>query len=404
MKVFKLNQQSENFVKNCEKIGVTKGGIGILQEKIDIEFYLIDNLKIAAANILKQDAISVGADVAVSKETILGGLNQTSALLFGTPAQLRRLRQKCICQDFGLKKLGVLLGEFDTKEASSEFLEGFDAEFSAKTCRVRQIMGVVNVTEDSFNPASRTSKQELLKRCEEFIANGATYIDIGVVSSRPGSVYCGADEEVARVSEVVGILRQSQLLDEAVFSLDSYCYEALKIALDAGFGLVNDIAASPEAMRAAAEFDAQYCLMHGFDGVCGGGKSNSNLTNSGEAQELDILGEVSEFFATQLQKCREFGVKKVVLDVGIGFGKTQPQNLILIKHLSHFCKFKMPLLVGASRKSVVNFYSPSSVEERLAGTLFLHLKAVENGANFIRAHDIFETKQVFDLLKAYEQI
>ena len=118
----------------------------------------------------------------------------------------------------------------------------------------------------------------------------------------------------------------------------------------------------------------------------------------------DLIFQIDEFFASNLAKIAEFEFENVVLDVGIGFGKTPKQNLLLIKHLEHFLHFEKPLLVGASRKSVIDFYSPSSVENRLAGSLYLHLKAFENGASIIRTHDVKEHKQLFALNSAMQNI
>ncbi len=574
MEIFALNLDEKSFAALAAKVGASPRGVGILARKAGVEFFLIEGLRVAAANIIKQDALSVGADVAVARDVVFGGRAASDAVVFGTRAQLLALAKKCDAQDFGLAKVGAALRGFLGAEAdfggadfgaknggekvpnsnlsdfSAEFCGDFGeilaqngAKFSADfsqngakfpqnprdfaaffdTAWARQtrakprIMGVVNVTADSFNPASRTDVGGLLALCESLAAQGAEYIDIGAVSSRPGSVYCGADEEVRRVRALVGALRGAAVLGAAKFSLDSYCAQALEIALDAGFAMVNDIAASEAAMRVAGRYGAEYCLMHGWNGVCGGtagaagaaGALNSNLAasaggnfalnsnlgadggenaqdilrnapnsnlsantaqngwdfgknraenpaenfaknraeicaqncgengenlaefcakNAGEfcAENLapdsnlganagenpatsdpygtKILRDVAEFFARKLALCARHGVKKVVLDVGIGFGKSHPQNLALIKHLRHFSGFGLPLLVGASRKSVVDFYSASAVSERLAGTLFLHQKALENGASFVRAHDVFETRQMVEIMRAYGEI
>ena len=114
------------------------------------------------------------------------------------------------------------------------------------------------------------------------------------------------------------------------------------------------------------------------------------------------MGEIDEFFAQNLQQLQSVGLKKIILDVGIGFGKTAEQNLVLIKNLQHFLHFGCPLLVGASRKSVIDFYSPSAVEDRLAGSLYLHQVAALNGAAIIRTHDVFEHAQMLRLMRAMD--
>ena len=123
-----------------------------------------------------------------------------------------------------------------------------------------------------------------------------------------------------------------------------------------------------------------------------------------EPKYADLIGEIDEFFVQNLAILEQMGVKKVFLDVGIGFGKSAADNLFLIKHLEHFLRFERPLFVGASRKSLIGAYTGENVENRLSGTLFLHLKAFENGAQIIRAHDVKEHKQMFLMQEALDSV
>ena len=118
----------------------------------------------------------------------------------------------------------------------------------------------------------------------------------------------------------------------------------------------------------------------------------------------NVILEIERFFATKLEILEHYGVKKSILDIGFGFGKSAKHNMILLKNLEHFLQFNKPLLVGASRKGTINFYFKSEVQQRLAGSLFLHLRAYENGASIIRTHDLYEHKQLFALQKAYEEV
>ncbi len=420
MNFFKLNTQTD-FEALCALVGVSEKGAAILQKKANLHFFFARDLRAVAVNILKQDALSVGADVACGKDAVFGGEKRHDVLIFGTQKQLLQLACKEKMQDFGLASLGremeAFLGEGGGEggEKSGENLDKF--EFSLGEAPL--IMGVINHTPDSFNPASRTPLGEVAKRAAKMIEQGASYIDIGAVSSRPGSVYMGGEAEWELVRPLVSELRASGLLGEAKFSLDSFDARCLSHALEAGFVMVNDITADVRLMELAREFDAEYCLMDAGQFARGGTKNGADVGRflggesvcesgesgeSGEVASDNALEFVSALFADRLFFAEKIGLKKVVLDVGIGFGKTQMQNLALVKHLSHFGKFKKPLLVGASRKSVVDFCSKSSVEERLAGSLFLHLKAVENGARIVRVHDVFETKQTLDMLKAYKGV
>ena len=347
-----------------------------MHEKSEINFIYIDEIKTPAANILKQDALSVGAELVTHKDTILGKQSLNKALLMATNAQLRQLAKKEKLQDFGLKNLAVFL----------------ETKFIKPTKPL--IMGVANINTDSFNEQSRINTQNGISKIEYMIETGADYIDLGGVSSRPGSEYCGREEEFRRIKDIVEEIYKLNLHEKAKFSLDSFDPYCLEFALNHGFKMINDITANASLATLAARYDAEFCMMH---------MQGDPATMQIAPKYNDLIGEIADFFEQKIAIARELGAKKLVLDVGIGFGKTAEQNLLLIKHLEHFLKFDYPLLVGASRKSVINHYSPSEVKDRLPGSLYLHLKAFENGAQIIRTHDVAEHKQLFDIHEAMSQ-
>ena len=374
MKIFKINPQT-GFNEICEIIRPSDEGRNLMKKKSAINFFLIKDLRSPAANILKQDALSVGAELVTNRDVILDGENST-ALLMATDAQVQALAKKEAAQDFGLKNLAKFL--------KSPF----------KKPQRAQIMGVVNVNEDSFNAASRVNEKSGIEKIEAMIEAGADYIDLGGVSSRPGSEYCGQEEEFRRIKDIVEEIYKLDLHEKAKFSLDSFDPYCLEFALNHGFKMINDITANANLATLAARYDAQFCMMH---------MQGDPATMQIAPKYNDLIGEISDFFEQKIALARELGAKKIVLDVGIGFGKTAEQNLLLIKHLEHFLKFDCPLLVGASRKSVINHYYKSEVKDRLPGSLYLHLKAFENGAQIIRTHDVAEHKQLFDMHEAMNQ-
>lgn len=376
MKIFKIDGNGD-FGNLCKDINPQTVGLNIMEKKSKLNFFYIKELKRAAANILKQDALSIGAELVTSKDSILGGSELENALLIATDKQIESLRKKEMVQDFGLKKLAQFLNNNFEKPKSPE------------------IMGVLNFNTDSFNPNSRTKIDDCIQRATQMISDGATYIDIGMVSSRPGSIYPGSEEEFRRVKPVIDLLFKEGLLCKAKFSLDSYDENCIAYALEHGFAMVNDITANCSLGALANKFGAEYCLMH---------MNGEPQTMQNNVEDCDILSVVDEFFQKKLEICDKFGVKNIFLDVGIGFGKTAHDNMILIRHLEHFLHFGHPLLIGASRKSVINFYHPSDVKDRLAGTLFLHLKAYENGAKIIRVHDVFEHVQMFRINDVYKKL
>ncbi|MCK9256844.1 MAG: dihydropteroate synthase, partial [Sulfurospirillaceae bacterium] len=179
-----------------------------------------------------------------------------------------------------------------------------------------------------------------------------------------------------------------KLDEKCTFSLDSYSPLALEYALDRGFKIINDITglSDDRVTKLAARYGAKVCVMH-----MQGEPSNMQIDPKYE----DVIDEVDRFFMGRIDKANSFGVKDLILDVGIGFGKNLEHNLLLIKHHMHFTRHKLPLLIGASRKSMINAIIKSEPNERLAGSLAIHLKAVENGASIVRCHDVKEHIQAF---------
>ncbi|EHJ8295259.1 dihydropteroate synthase [Campylobacter jejuni] len=387
MKFFKINPNTD-FNLLCSFINPHKMGQKIMSEKTQIHFILIKDIATPAANILKQDALRVGAELITHKEVITAKITYSNALLMATKEQIQKLINKEKLQDFGLKNL-------------ARFLEN---DFSKP--KQAELMAVINVNEDSFNADSRVSYKDFEERLNEILALNPEYIDIGAVSSRPKSVYCGKEEEFRycgkeeefrRLKNVLDLIYDKNYYEKAIFSLDSFDEYCLEYALNKGFKFINDISSlrNLNLAKLASKYNAKYCLMH---------MQNDPLTMQDDPRYDDLLDEMSSFFKEKLEILDTLGVKESILDVGIGFGKSAEHNMILIKHLEHFLQFKKPLLIGASRKSVINAYFQSEIKDRLAGTLYLHLKAFENGASIIRVHDLYEHKQLFALAQAMDNI
>lgn len=375
MKIFKISNVSD-FELLCDDIKPQNAGRKIMQKKANLHFFYLKNIKAPAANILKQDALSVGAELVCNDGVILGK-SPTNALLIANEKQILNLAKKEALQDFELKDLAKFLNLKFKKPEKPE------------------IMGVLNINDDSFNPSSRISVNDGISRIEAMIEAGADIIDLGGVSSRPGSKYCGSEIEFNRIEKIISEIYRQNLYKKVKFSLDTFDEKCAEFALNHGFCIINDISANIDLCKIVKNYNAYYVLMH-----MQGDPQTMQISPSYD----DLIYEIDEFFAKNLEKISQIGLENVILDIGIGFGKTAEQNLLLIKHLEHFLHFEKPLLVGASRKSVINFYSPSSVEDRLAGSLYLHQKAYENGASIIRTHDVGEHKQLFDLENAMKKI
>ncbi|WP_297441312.1 dihydropteroate synthase [Sulfurimonas sp.] len=358
-------------------LGVDGGGISILASKAQTHIISIKDLHVGGANILKQDALSVGADLAVPKGTVTASTPRVDCLLIATTRQLKILAKKELAQPFGLKDLAKKLGEFSKLTMPKNI----------------EIMGIINANDDSFFSGSRFKDLDAIAMIEKMIAEGADIIDIGGVSSRPNAVKVSAQEELQRVSPILELIKKNKLFEKVKFSIDSYEPIVIKKALESGFSIVNDITglANDAVCELCAKYKATVVIMH-MQGTPQTMQINPSYTN--------ILTEVYSFLEERIKKAQAFGIEDIVIDVGIGFGKRLEDNLFLIKNLEHFMTLDKPMLVGVSRKSMIDKISTSSVEDRLAGTLALHLEALRNGASILRVHDVPEHIQALRVFKA----
>lgn len=239
------------------------------------------------------------------------------------------------------------------------------------------LMGVVNVTPDSFSDGGMlASAADAVGHAETLIAEGADIIDIGGESTRPGHAPVDAATELGRVIPVISELAGRSRVP---ISIDSYKAEVAEAALQAGAAIVNDVwgcQREPAIAAVAARFGAPMVLMHNRDSI---------------EPELNILDDVLRFLERSIAIATAAGVprEQIVVDPGIGFGKTPQQNLAMIRHLARLDVLGCPVLLGASRKSTIGYVTGQTVpKERLAGTLAAHLYGVAQGAAIIRAHDI----------------
>ncbi len=368
MQLYKMSDDI-NLEKCFNDLRVTQEGAKILRKKAKHYLICIKDLRSPAANILKQDALSIGADLAVPKNSVTCQDPLVDAVLIANENQINQLAKKEKIQPFGLKELASRLPEFlDHKKEKT------------------QIMGVLNANDDSFNAHSRFSSFDAQTRIKSMIAEGADIIDIGGLSSRPGSIPIGDEAELKRIKNIVDIIDKHKFYDQVAFSLDSYSPLCLRYALDRGFSIINDITAleNDKVAKIASHYDATVVLMH---------KLGSTQKMQENPEYDNVILDIDTFFHKRVQKAKEFGIQKIVLDVGIGFGKTLEHNLSLLQNHEHFLHFGYPLLIGASRKSMINAISTSEVADRLPGTLAIHLEAVRKGASIVRAHDVSEHRQ-----------
>lgn len=359
-----------------KELGVDTGGINILASKMKHHVLFIKDLHVGAANILKQDALSIGADLAVPRGTVIAKNPFVDCILVATHKQLQTLSKKELAQPFGLKELAQTLQKI----------------LKAKNTYDIDIMGVINANDDSFFDGSRFKGPEAIKTIERMIEEGASIIDIGGVSSRPNAAIVSEEEELQRVQAILEAIKESKLYEKVRFSIDSYTPKVIFNALESGFSIVNDITGleNDEVCKLCASYDATAVVMH---------MQGTPQTMQDNPEYGSVLSDVYAYLENQINKAESFGVKDIVVDVGIGFGKTLEDNISLIKNLEHFKSLNKQILVGASRKSMVDQIYPSRVQERLVGTLALHQESLKNGASILRVHDVKEHAQMIEVHK-----
>lgn len=378
MKTYKISlNDTKKFYKN---LGCDDGGISILSKKSKTHTLYIKDLHVGAANILKQDALSIGADLAVPSGVIIAKDKYVNAVLIGTTKHFETLSRKELAQPFGLKELAKSLKDY-VKEQNYP----------------TKIMGVLNANEDSFFKNSRFDNSQACQKIEKMIEDGADIIDIGAVSSRPGSIAVEPKIELERLKGIVDTIYSNKYYEKVDFSIDSYEPLVIDYVLNHGFKIVNDITGlqNDEVCRLTAKYNASAVIMH----------MQNNPQNMQENPNYEnVILEINDFFKQRIEKAKSFGIENLILDVGIGFGKDLEHNLNLLKNLEHFKHFGYELLIGASRKSMINQIVESSIEDRLAGTLAIHLESIKNGASIIRCHDVKEHYQAIKVFEAINNI
>jgi dihydropteroate synthase len=318
----------------------------------------------------------------------------SDVIIAATAAQLKIALEKLKMQAFGLKELAEAL-----EEAVANFTKVPTLEVGGRRLDLAQkplIMGILNVTPDSFYDGGRYPTPEIaLKKAEEMLTAGADIIDVGGESSRPGSKPVSEKDEQDRVIPIIEKISQKF---KPPISIDTTKAAVAKAALEAGAAIINDIS--------ALRFDSRMAELASRSGA---GLILMHLQGTPENMQTDphyedIICEISDFFKERIAFAVQAGIKKeqIILDPGIGFGKTVEHNLEIIRHLSSFKILGRPILVGLSRKSFIGKILGLEPKERLEGSLAAAVAAALNGAQILRVHDVGETIRAVKIIRALQ--
>lgn len=389
------------------KIGVGAYAAQLMAAKGDFYALRAEHLSAPAANILKQECLSKGAECAVNPQTILGGPEYAAAIMLATARQYRLIAAGLRRQQFGLPQLAEEIERALSGIAKTSWqmpLPGGETLFlGADTA----IMGILNVTPDSFSDGgSYADTAQAVSHAKQMLADGALIIDVGGESTRPGHQQISEDEEIARIIPVIEQLRAET---DAVISVDTYKPRVARAALTAGAQILNDIwglqyPGDPQHEMAAlaAEYNCPVIVMHNREQIVDGERP---LAAGDGACRSDILGDAAAFFRRSRAIAAAAGLPEtqLIYDIGFGFGKTPEQNVELLAKLAGLAVLGQPILSATSRKSTLGLLTGRDVHEREFATAATTAAAAISGAALVRVHDVAATRDVLAVCRALAQ-
>lgn len=389
MRVRCLAVNSEKEALNGLKgVGVDPYGIQAMLPKMMHLNILLEAVECRVANIIKQEMLSIGGDAAVARDTVGCSIAATDVILIGTVKQMRCFTEKIVRQPFGLREIAEGIGVI-LKNIS---LDSYTLQTSRREIRFGErtlIMGILNVTPDSFSDGGRfTDPERAVEAGIRMVEEGADIIDVGGESTRPGSDAVPPEEELRRVVPVIhGLAAKIDI----PLSIDTMKEAVAREALAEGAEIVNDISSmdfdEPMAKR-IADTGAAVILMHM--------RGTPKTMQKGDLVYRSLWGEVLAFLKERIDRASAVGIDplKIMVDPGLGFAKTATDNLRLIHSLSELKVLGRPILIGASRKSFIGHVTGGPPQERIEGTAAAVTAAILNGSHVIRVHDVAVMKRV----------
>ncbi len=355
----------------------------------------VQNLRTPAVLILKEEMLSKGGDCAIHREAITNRVERSSCLLMGTDKVFRAMLADLRTQPFELPRLaGEIQSAIEDYNRSVPVTPQEDTlsaplrEFYSAMRQRTLVMGILNVTPDSFSDGGMYANVDAaVEHGLRMVADGADVIDIGGESSRPGSEVVGSEAEIARV---VPVIRALEKQINVPISIDTYRPDAARAALDAGASIINDITGliHPDMRALAAERSAPSIIMH---------MKGTPQTMQTSPDYDDLISDIMSFLRERIGAAVEAGLPReyIIIDPGVGFGKTEQHNLEIIRKLGDFKSIGCPILMGTSRKGFIGrITGVSTAADRVGGTAATVAISIANGANIVRVHDVTEMVRV----------
>lgn len=355
-----------NIESELEKIGFDIAYRAKASDKFRYKTIKIFNLTLPQANILKQTALSYGADCGVHRDVLINKIEKTDVIIGGSFSQLKKICEKLKQQPFSLKLL-------------AEKIESLLKSEERKT----KLVGILNLTPDSFSNDGILNEKRAIEKLYKLIEDGADMIDIGAESSRPGSLPIEAKEQIKRLKLVTNEFKNISI----PISIDTKNSEVARFCLDNGALFINDVSGGEydnKMFDTVSEYQAGYIIQH----------STGNAENKIEYN--DVIEDVYNFLNKKLEFAHSKNIKNIILDIGIGFGKTKEQNFELINRIEEFYSLKTPIMIGVSRKSLLGVENDdNNTKDALSAAISYPL--ILKNIDYIRVHNIKLHKQLLNL-------
>lgn len=356
---------AKNIESELEKVGFDVAYRAKAANKFEYKTLKIYTLTLPQANILKQTALSFGADCGVHRDVLINKVETTDVILGGSVSQLKKICEKLKLQPFSLKKLA----------------EEIEEQLKLNN-RKTKLVGILNLTPDSFSADGILDSKTAISRIYQLIEDGADMIDIGAESTKPGAKEVNAKEQIERLKLVVKEFTQIKL----PISIDTRSSEVARFVLDYGAKFINDVSGldyDSQMLDVVSQYNAGIVIQHST------GVSDNIKTYN------DVVEEVYKYLNAKKEITKSKGINNVIVDVGIGFGKSKQDNLLLLDRIEEFYSLGLPIMVGTSRKSFLGIKNDDN-QLKDALTLAINYPLIQKGVDFLRVHNVKLHKQLLD--------
>ena len=371
-----------NIENELKKIGFDKSYTHKAKEKFEYKNIKIYSLKPAMANIIKQTSLSVGCDCATHREVITGKIENSDCILGGSVSQIKKVAEKLKFQPFGLKKLGEEL-----EKLCPPLAEGPKSVISR---RGTQLVGILNLTPNSFSDGGMYNDFERAKEhLLELINDGADIVDIGAESTKPYSKAVPAKEQLEKLLPIIDFAK-----GKIPLSIDTRSSEVAEECLNGGANIINDVSGFDYDEKMAdiiAKYNVPVIIQHSKG-------TPENMQNS--PMYADLMEEIFLNLRKKVDFARSKGIENIIIDPGIGFGKSREDNFEIIRRVEEFESLGCPIMLGISRKSLLNMQNADNFDKDIYTTA-INALAIERNVDYIRVHNVKMHKKLIDLMSMF---